>query len=317
MLQRIPGAARMHRALLPFASVALENLDLDNYDLIISSESGPAKGILPPLNAVHVCYCHSPMRYIWDQYHQYRRGAGWLRRLVLSLTIPQLRIWDVASSLRVDRFIANSAHVAKRIRKYYRRPAEVIYPPVEVFDFEPAEAAEDFYLITGRHVPYKRIDLAIEACNRLGRPLVITGTGPDTARLRKLAGPTVKFVGQCSFADLKRYYAHARAFLMPGEEDFGIAPVEAMASGRPVLAYASGGATETVVPHLSGLHFTEQSAEALVEAIMRFEAQEARFDPAAIRAHSLKFSRERFLREFADFVEDVLASSKTAQDVYR
>ena len=240
-LQRIPGAARHYRALLPLMPAALENLDLRGYDLIISSESGPAKGIVPPLDAVHICYCHSPMRYLWDQYHEYRESAGWLQRLVLSLCITRLRLWDQASSLRVDRFIANSRYVASRIDRYYRRPAHVIHPPVDVDDFALSETRGDYYLITGRHVSYKRIDLAIAACNALGRKLVITGDGPETARLRAHAGPTITFVGRCSFADLKRHYAECRAFLMPGVEDFGIAPVEAMASGRAVVASGRGG----------------------------------------------------------------------------
>lgn len=306
LLQKIPGAPKMHRALLPLAPFALENLNLDDYDLIISSESGPAKGILPPLGAVHVCYCHSPMRYIWDQYHQYRASTGWLQRTAVSLTIDKLRIWDVTNAKRVDRFIANSHHVAKRISKYYRRPSTVIYPPVEVGEFSTAGSIEDFYLITGRHVSYKRIDLAIEACNRLGRRLVITGTGP-----------TIEFAGQCRFEDLKTYYRTARAFLMPGEEDFGIAPVEAMASGRPVIAFASGGATETVVPGLSGLHFQDQTAEGLIQAIEAFEATETAFDPAAIRAHAMRFSRERFLREFSDFVSEAISAARTEGDAYR
>nr|WP_281422878.1 glycosyltransferase [Sphingomonas yunnanensis] len=305
-LQRIPGAARAHRALLPLAPMALENLDLEGYDLIISSESGPAKGIMPPLKAVHVCYCHSPMRYIWDQFHQYRRDTGLIKRIVMSLTVARLRQWDAVSAMRVDRFIANSHYVASRIAKYYRRDAEVIYPPVEVQDFSPVEQVEDFYLITGRHVSYKRVDLAIQACNQLRRRLIITGSGPETAALRRLAGPTIEFVGQCSFADLQSFYARARAFLMPGEEDFGIAPVEAMASGRPVIAFASGGALETVVPGLSGRHFAEQSVASLVAAMTAFEAEEASFDPAAIRAHAEKFSREHFLDRFATFVEAAL-----------
>lgn len=317
MLQHLPGATRMHRALLPLAPFALENLNLDGYDLIISSESGPAKGVLPPLNAVHICYCHSPMRYLWDQYHHYRGAAGWLQRVVLSLTVARLRLWDIGSALRVDRFVANSRHVANRIARYYRRPATVIYPPVEVDDFTPAAAVGDYYLVTGRHVSYKRIDLAIEACNRLGRRLIVTGTGPESARLRRLAGPTVELVGQCSFADLKRYYAGARAFLMPGEEDFGIAPVEAMASGRPVIAFASGGARETVVPGLSGIHFAEQSVEATVAAIEAFEQWEPAVDPAAIRRHAQRFSRERFLDDFADFVDGTLAAAKTEAGTFR
>lgn len=311
MLQRIPFAARLHRALLPLMPMALENMDLSGYDLIVSSESGPAKGIVPPLGAVHICYCHSPMRYIWDQYHQYRSSAGMLAKLVLTLSITRLRLSDQASSARVDRFVSNSHYVASRIGRYYRRDATVIYPPVEVDQFAPADTHDDYYLVTGRHVSYKRIDLAIAACNQLGRRLVITGTGPETERLKKLAGPTIEFVGRCGFDELKRHYARARAFLMPGEEDFGIAPVEAMASGRPVIAYGSGGAVETVIPGLSGLHFAEQSSDALVDAIRRFEAAEPSFDPVAIRRHAERFGRGRFLREFGAFVAEQLAAARS------
>lgn len=316
-LQRIPGASRHYRALLPLMPTALENLDLRGYDLIISSESGPAKGIVPPLDAVHICYCHSPMRYLWDQYHEYRLGAGWLQRLILALCITRLRLWDQASSLRVDRFVANSKYVASRIGRYYRRDAHVIHPPVDVDDFALSATRGDYYLITGRHVGYKRIDLAIAACNALGRRLVITGDGPETPRLRALAGPTIEFAGRCSFEELKRHYAEARAFLMPGEEDFGIAPVEAMASGRPVIAFARGGATETVVDGKTGLFFGEQSAAALGDAILAYEACEECFDPPAIRQHALRFAKSRFLTEFAAFVGDALTASRTGPGAWR
>ena len=308
-LQRIPGAARFYRALLPLMPTALENFDLRGYDLIISSESGPAKGILPPLGAVHICYCHSPMRYIWDQYHEYKASMGWVQRLVLSLCITRLRLWDQASSTRVDRFVANSRYVASRISRYYRRDASVIYPPVDVDEFSISTVRLDYYLITGRHVSYKRIDLAIEACNALGRRLIITGDGPETSRLRSIAGPTISFVGRCSFDDLKRYYAEASAFLMPGEEDFGIAPVEAMASGRPVIAYASGGATETVIDHKTGIFFREQSVESLKDGILAYEARADTFDPEAIRAHALGFAKSRFMSEFASFVSEAMDAS--------
>lgn len=309
-LQRIPGAARHYRALLPLMPAALENLDLRGYDLIISSESGPAKGIVPPLDAVHICYCHSPMRYLWDQYHEYRSSAGWLQRLILSLCITRLRLWDQASSMRVDRFVANSNYVASRIGRYYRRTAHVIHPPVDVDDFALSDIRGDYYLITGRHVSYKRIDLAIAACNALGRRLVITGDGPETPKLRAMAGPTVEFVGRCSFDALKHYYAEARAFLMPGEEDFGIAPVEAMASGRPVIAFGRGGATETVVDGKTGLFFGEQSAAALGDAILAFEAREETFDSTAIREHALGFAKSRFMAQFAAFVGDALSATR-------
>lgn len=310
-LQHIPGAARFYRALLPLMPAALENLDLRGYDLIISSESGPAKGIVPPLGAVHLCYCHSPMRYLWDQYHEYRSSAGWLQRFFLSTFVTRLRLWDLASSERVDRFVANSNHVAARIARYYRRDAQVIYPPVDVDAFAPSDTVGDYYLITGRHVSYKRIDLAIAACNALGRKLIVTGEGPETARLKKIAGPTITFVGQCSFEDLKRYYAEARAFLMPGEEDFGIAPVEAMASGRPVIAYASGGALETVVDGKTGLFFADQTASALAETMLAFEHAEAWFDPKAIVRHAECFSHSRFRQDFMGFVDRALADTRS------
>lgn len=303
-INRIPLAKKMHRKLLLLMPTALENLDLSGYDLVISSESGPAKGVLPPLGAVHVCYCHTPMRYIWDHFWEYRRTAGFAARIMVSTFIARLRMWDFLSASRVDHFVANSSHVASRISQYYRRDAAVIYPPVETDEFTVSEEVEDYYLVTGRHVGYKRIDLAIEACERLGRRLVITGTGPETAALKRLAGPNTTFAGQCSFAELKQYYAKARAFLMPGEEDFGIAPVEAMASGRPVIALARGGALDTVIEGKSGILFDSADAEALCGAIERFEQIENRFDPRSIRAHAETFSRARFEREFSQFVAD-------------
>ena len=314
-LQRIPFAAKFHRHLLPLMPMALENLDLTGYDLVISSESGPAKGVLPALGATHVCYCHSPMRYIWDQYWEYRRSSGLLARLFMGLFITRLRLWDHSSAARVDHFVANSSHIANRIGQYYRRDAAVIHPPVDTDAFAISDELDDYYLVTGRHVGYKRVDLAIQACERLGRPLVITGLGPDTAALKKLAGPNVRFVGQCSFEDLKRYYARARAFLMPGEEDFGIAPVEAMASGRPVLALARGGALDTVIDGKSGILFAEQSVDGLCAAIERFEQTESLFDPRTIRDHAQTFSRERFAIDFAAFVEKAqrLPSYRTGQ----
>lgn len=307
MLQRIPFARKLHRKLLPLMPTALENLDLSGYDLIISSESGPAKGVLPPLGAVHICYCHTPMRYIWDHFWQYRRESGVLAKLMLSAFVARLRMWDLLSATRVDKFVANSSHIASRISQYYRRYATVIHPPVDTDEFAISDEVEDYYLITGRHVGYKRIDLAIAACERLGRRLVVTGTGPETAALKKMAGPNTTFVGQCSFSELKRHYARARAFLMPGEEDFGIAPVEAMASGRPVLALAAGGALDTVIDGKSGILFPESTVDSLCVAIERFEREEAGFDPNVVREHALQFSRQQFETSFAAFVGAVLS----------
>lgn len=304
-MQRIPGVRRFYRKLLPLMPIAVENIDVSGYDLVISSESGPAKGVLPALGAAHVCYCHSPMRYIWDQYQEYKTGSGWLGRTVMSLTVPFLRLWDRSTSDRVTHFVANSAHVADRISQYYGRAAKVIHPPIAVQDFAIA-APQDFYLITGRHVAYKRFEIAIEACNRLGRRLVITGEGPETKRLKALAGPTITFEGQVPFERLKTLYATCQAFLMPGEEDFGIAPVEAMASGRPVIAYGYGGALDSVVPGTSGLLFEEQSVDGLLDAIRRFEAAADEYDPIRIRDHALNFSEEVFATRFAAEVEQAI-----------
>lgn len=307
MLQRIPFSRKIYRKLLPLMPAAIENLDLSGYDLILSSESGPAKGVLPPLGAIHICYCHTPMRYIWDHFWEYRKESGLLARLMLSTFVARLRMWDFLSAARVDEFIANSSHVAKRISQYYRRSATVIAPPVDTDEFTVSDQVEDYYLVTGRHVGYKKINLAIAACERLGRRLVITGTGPETADLKKMAGPNTTFVGQCSFAELKGYYARARAFLMPGEEDFGIAPVEAMASGRPVIALGRGGALDTVIEGLSGVLFAEPTVDGLCGAIERFEQQESTFDPGKVRAHALKFSRQQFEESIAAFVQERLS----------
>ena len=193
-LQKIPFSRKFHRLLLPLMPMALENLDLDGYDLIISSESGPAKGILPSINSFHVCYCHSPMRYIWDQYQEYRKSTSWSRRIFMELFIARLRQWDFVTSARVDAFVANSHHIKRRIQKYYRRDSFVVYPPVSTERFCISEPG-DYYLITGRHVAYKRIDLAIDACQKLGRKLVVTGEGPETDRLKRMSGPLIHFAG--------------------------------------------------------------------------------------------------------------------------
>lgn len=295
---RLPFARRMYQSYLPFMPRALEELDLTGYDLVISSESGPAKGVIAPPDAFHLCYCHSPMRYLWDQYHVYMRGTGPLQRLVLPHVAHRLRGWDVTSAARVDSFAANSNHVAARIRKYWRRESEVVAPPVAVQDFAPVAREEvgDFYLWCGELAPYKRPDLVVEAFNRLGLPLVMIG-GPEktAAKLRAQARGNVKVLGRRPFGELKDALARCRALVFPGEEDFGIVPVEAMASGRPVIAYDRGGIRDTVVDGETGLLFPEQSVEAIVEAIRRFEGERLwDVDSAALVRHASGFSEDAF-----------------------
>jgi glycosyltransferase involved in cell wall biosynthesis len=305
-LQEFPGSTRWHRRFLPLLPLALEQFDLSDYDLVLSSESGPAKGVLTRSGTCHVCYCHSPMRYLWDFYHRYRNGGsiGRLSRPLFTLASHYLRMWDAASADRVDYFVANSRNVASRIRKHYRRNSTVIYPPVNVDAGYVAEKIEDFYLAVGHLVDYKRMDLAIAACNRLGRRLHVVGDGEQYARFRKLAGPSIHFCGSLCDKDLQQQYAHCRALLFPGEEDFGIVPVEALSFGRPVIAYERGGVLETVkgfhagskdVPENStGVFFSEQSIDALVEAIQTFEGIEHRFRPFFVKQQANRFTPEHF-----------------------
>jgi glycosyltransferase involved in cell wall biosynthesis len=314
-LQRIPGAVRNYQSLLPLMPFALESFDLSGYDLILSSESGPAKGIIPQPHTPHICYCHSPMRYIWDHYQTYLSTAGRLQRIAMPFMAPMLRSWDVNTSTRVDRFVANSHHVAARIRKYYRRPATVLYPPVNVGDFAPSREIGDFYLCAGQIVPYKRLDIAVAAFTKMGRNLVVIGEGKGIAELKRQAGPTVQFLGRVAFSELKDKLARCRALIFPGEEDFGIVPVEAMASGRPVIAFGSGGALETVVPGRTGILFDEQSVEALIDAVLEFEATERSFSPQAIRTHAGWFSEERFKSGMRQIIDEELQNERSHRAV--
>ena len=306
-LQRIPGAVKRYKSLLPLMPHALEAMDLTDYDLVISSESGPAKGIVPRADALHVCYCHSPMRYLWDQYHEYRAHAGLAARLTMPLLGPRLRQWDVSSAARVDAFVANSAHVADRIERYWRREASVIHPPVAVDDFASNRPAKgDFYLCAGQLVRYKRVDLAVEAFTRSGRPLVVIGAGEEERRLHAIAGPNVTIMGPQPFDVLRDHLARAKALVFPGEEDFGIVPVEAMASGTPVIAYGRGGARETVRDGTTGVLFDEQTTDALEAAVTRFEAMT--FEEHRLLAHARSFDASIFRKRMTALIDTELAA---------
>jgi len=301
-----------YRYLLPLYPTAIEQIDLRGYDLILSSSHCVAKGIVPPPDALHLCYCHTPMRYVWDQYAVYfpAERMRWPKRWIVPLVANYLRTWDVAASHRVDHFVANSTHVAGRIRKYYGRNADVIHPPVDCDRFHMREDKDNFYLMVTALAPYKRVDLAVEAFNRLGSPLVIIGSGQEEGVLRRRAAGNIRFLGWQPDDVVAEHYARCRAFIFPGEEDFGITPVEAQAAGRPVVAFGRGGVVETVIPlndleskTPTGVFFQEPTAEALAEAVRTFEAREDAFDSQAIRQNALRFDRSRFKQQISQMVQ--------------
>jgi len=306
-IARLPFANRLYQRYLTLMPLALEQLDLREYDLVISSEAGPAKGVVVAPHATHVCYCHSPMRYVWDRYHDYGRQSGAITRLLMSPLLHYVRLWDQVSAQRVDYYIANSAFVAQRIQKYYRRSAEVIYPPVAVQDFDASKPSEDFYLSVGQLVTYKRVDLLVDAFNEMGRRLVIIGDGGQLSQLRRRAKANVEILGGQPFSIIREYYSRCRALVFPGVEDFGMVPVEAMASGKPVIALGYGGALETVQDGVTGILFREQTVQGLISAVHRFESETHRFDPKVIQARAEGFSESLFRQRFQDYIAKVLA----------
>lgn len=316
-LQSVPGSRRWHRHFLPLYPFALEQFDLRGYDLVISSHSGPAHGVLTSADTCHISYCHSPIRYLWDLYHDYLNDdLHGIARLFFRCSGHYMRLWEFASAARVDHFAANSVNVARRIQKTYRRQATVIYPPVRLSGAAHIERLGDYYLVVGRLVPYKRVDLAIEACKRMGRPLRVVGDGPQLRQLRSLAsGARVEFLVDLTDEQLADQYAHCRALLFPGEDDFGMVPVEAQSCGRPVIAYARGGALETVIGNDSheritedptGVFFAEQTVESLLHAMEVFEKSETSFDPVIARANAARFSSTRFREATIQFVRDCI-----------
>ena len=319
-LDKAPAARRAHRHLLPFYPLAVEMLDLSGYDLVITSDSGPMKGVVTDPSATHICYCHSPMRYLWDGYSAYARKMSPLARAFFGLTCHYVRNWDYAAAQRVDHFIANSNYVAGRIRKYYRRESTIIHPPINTSQSFLAGDHDDYYLAVGRLVPYKRTDILIDACTKLGRKLVIVGDGPEMKRLRKRAGKNIEFLGEANEPHLRNTYARCRALLFAADEDFGMVPLEAQSFGRPVIAYGKGGSLETVVgiyppigqgqtkeiDGITGVFFKEQTPDSLAQAILSFEAGEESFVPHRIQLHARKFDTSVFVDRLLNYVEYVM-----------
>ncbi len=310
-MQKFPLVTTHHQPYLPFYPFAMEKLDLRGYDLVVSSSSAFAKGVIVRPETMHICYCHTPMRWCWN-YDEYveREQLGKAARSVLPFLITALRLWDQITAARVDHFIANSPVVADRIQKYYRRESVVIPPPVEAdrFPFDASTTPAEYFLIVSRLIPYKRLDLAIEACNQLQLPLVIIGGGRDEERLKQMAGPTIRFMGRLSDQDVLHYYAHCRALLFPGEEDFGITPLEAQAAGRPVIAYGAGGALASVVEGVTGEFFREQTVESLATVLAAFN--ERMYNAHVIRNHALEFDKPRFRRRILQFIEAKMNEGK-------
>jgi glycosyltransferase involved in cell wall biosynthesis len=296
---------RHYRSLLPLMPMALESFDLRGYDLIISSESGPAKGVIAPSTARHVCYCETPMRYLWDLYPAYRNEytSSRVKRALMMPLANYLRLWDFASAARVDQFIANSRNVRNRIWKTYRRESEVIYPPVDVQSFY-WKPAEDYFLIVSELVPYKRVDTAVRLFARTGRRLVIVGGGPEYGRLKSLAAPNVEFAGRLPDDQLRELYARCRALLLPGEEDFGMTPVEALASGKPVIALGRGGVLESVPLRdpCGGCFYDSPGEDGLRDALDRFGEIEPQLQPAELQRHATRFSEEQFARNISIYL---------------
>ena len=322
-LDKIPAARRVHRHFLPFYPLAVEMLNLSGYDLVITSDSGPMKGVLTDPNATHICYCHSPMRYLWDGHSEYLRRMPPLTQTMFGLASHYVRNWDYSAAQRVDHFIANSNYVAGRIRKYYRRESTVIHPPINTSQGFLTPNHEDYYLAVGRLVPYKRTDILIEACCKLGRKLLIVGDGPEMKQLKKNSGKNVEFLGEVDESRLRNVYAQCRALLFAADEDFGMVSLEAQSYGRPVIAFGKGGSLETIIgtyspigeqrfdrdESMTGVFFKEQTADSLAKAILFFESSEEKFIPQRIQLHARKFDTSVFLQRMRNYINCVMAKS--------
>jgi glycosyltransferase involved in cell wall biosynthesis len=305
-IQRLPRAIKWYQNYLPLMPLALWFLNLKKYDLVISSESGPAKGVQLNKEAMYICYCHSPMRYVWDLFDEYFRSVGLFKRMMMLICTKPLRIWDRWTSRRVNQFIANSTTVQKRILECYQRDSVVIHPPVDIDSFGIQGAIGDYYLLFGQLIQYKRPDLAVEAFNHSGRKLIVIGQGGMLDSLRKLAKPNVQFLGRLDDVAIKGYLAHCRALIFPGLEDFGIVPVEVMACGRPVIAFGQGGVLDTVINEKTGVYFKKQTVQSLNEAIDQYEKVSNQFNPEAIREWAHNFSKEKFQSQFKELTDRLM-----------
>jgi glycosyltransferase involved in cell wall biosynthesis len=311
-MQWLPGMEQRFRQYFMLYPFAVEHFDLSEFDLIFSSSSGYAKGVRRRSDAIHVCYCHTPMRWVW-RYEDYaaRENFGRVAKSLLPISLWGLKKWDLRAARQPNYYIANSRQVAQRIKQFYGRESIVIPPPIEVDRFYMSSQVEDYYLVLSRLVPYKRIDLAIEACNRLGRRLVIIGDGPDRERLQKLAGPTIEFLGRQSDSRVNHYASRCQALVFPGEEDFGMVPLEVNAAGRPVIAFRGGGAIETVVDGLTGVFFDKPTSASLITAIEDFESRT--WNQQSLRRHAERFDRSVFAFRVLQFLGSVAPSSCAAE----
>ncbi len=305
-INKWPMAKKLYQKYMPFMPKALMDLDLTGYDLVISSESGPAKGVVPSPNAFHLCYCHTPMRYLWDMYHEYFRKSNPIVKFFMKSMIPSLRLWDVMSSNLVDCFVANSHYVQARIKRYYNRDAKVIFPPCDIEKYGNNQRnPKDFYLFFGQLVGYKRADLAIEACIKSGRKLVVIGDGKSKEAQKYANTGLITFTGRVSDEEVAKYLSEAKALIFPGIEDFGIIPVEANAAGCPVLAYKEGGAIDSIKENETGLFFEEQTADSIIECINKFEQLESSFTNRDVFTnHVKKFSKEEFITQITKAIEE-------------
>jgi len=310
-LQKFPFIKKHHRFFPPLMPLAIERFDLSDYDLIISDSASFAKGVLTKPEALHICYCHTPTRYAWDDSHRYIREFSMpsLAKIFIPFFMNYIRLWDKEAAMRVDKFICNSDFVAKRIDKYYKQNAEVIHPPVDAEFFLPSDSAnstpqeneKNYFLMVGRLLPYKRFDIAIEAFNKLELPLKIIGSGPERKKLKKMANWNVEFLGEISGEKLREYYQNCEALIFPQEEDFGIVALEAMACGKPVIAFRGGGALESVLGGKTGVFFDDQTIDSLIEAVKNFNPEKFNFQ--TIRSHALKFDKEIFKKKIKDFID--------------